>query len=79
MRGYNLCKSLGVKHSLRGLGDVTMEQETITELFSRKQALLAELRNYEGNAQLAGVGSIESAEAIAQQLQQQAGVIPVSF
>ncbi|XP_049846723.1 Bardet-Biedl syndrome 2 protein homolog isoform X2 [Schistocerca gregaria] len=70
VRGYKQAKMMGTRP------DVNVEQETVRELLSRKQALLTELRMYESNAQLSGIAHSDYAESIAQQLQQQAGVIP---
>ncbi|XP_046985484.1 Bardet-Biedl syndrome 2 protein homolog isoform X1 [Schistocerca americana] len=70
VRGYKQAKIMGTRP------DVNVEQETVRELLSRKQALLTELRMYESNAQLSGIAHSDYAESIAQQLQQQAGVIP---
>jgi len=54
-----------------------METDVIRDLFTKKQALLLELRNYEGNNQFSEI----SAEDMGQQLamaNQHVGIIPVS-
>ncbi|KAK7870413.1 hypothetical protein R5R35_003747 [Gryllus longicercus] len=75
VRGYNLTRQTGVRSAASGLIDVNVEQDTIRELFSKKQALLLELRNYEANSQFSGAGSEEVAEQFAQ-MNVQVGVIP---
>jgi len=54
-----------------------METDAIRDLFTKKQALLLELRNYEGNNQFSEI----SAGDVGQQLavaNQHIGIIPVS-
>ncbi|KAJ9598202.1 hypothetical protein L9F63_011122 [Diploptera punctata] len=74
VRGYNLSHQGNMRSSL-GAGSVHMETEAIRDLFTKKQALLLELRNYEGNSQFSDIG----AEEMGQQLaiaNQHVGIIP---
>ena len=58
-------------------GSVHMENEAIRDLFTKKQALLLELRNYEGNSQFSEIGAEEMGQHIAV-TNQHVGIIPVS-
>jgi uncharacterized membrane protein len=76
VRGYNLSRQTTVQSSIYG-GSVSKETDVIRDLFTKKQALLLELRNYEGNNQFSEI----SAEDVGQQLavaNQHVGIIPVS-
>jgi len=59
-------------------GSINTETDAIRDLFTKKQALLLELRNYEGNNQFSEI----SAGDVGQQLavaNQHVGIIPVSY
>jgi hypothetical protein len=55
-----------------------METEAIRDLFTKKQALLLELRNYEGNSQFSEIGAGEMKQEFAV-ANQHIGIIPVSY
>ncbi|XP_066996854.1 Bardet-Biedl syndrome 2 protein [Anabrus simplex] len=75
VRGYNLSRQSSVRSAAVGPADISIEQETIRELFSKKQALLLELRNYESNAQFSSSGASEMGEQFAQ-MNLEMGIIP---
>jgi len=77
VRGYNLSRQVNVRSGVVG-GSISLETDAIRDLFTKKQALLLELRNYEGNNQFSEI----SAGDVGQQLavaSQHVGIIPVSY
>ena len=77
VRGYNLSRQLTVRSSVSG-GSISTETDAVRDLFTKKQALLLELRNYEGNNQFSEIsaGDMEQQLAVANQ---HVGIIPVSY
>jgi hypothetical protein len=59
-------------------GAVNLETEAIRDLFTKKQNLLLELRNYEGNSQFSEIGAGDMGQQLAV-ANQHVGIIPVSF
>jgi hypothetical protein len=66
-----------VRSSVSG-GSISTETDAVRDLFTKKQALLLELRNYEGNNQFSEIsaGDMEQQLAVANQ---HVGIIPVSY
>lgn len=59
-------------------GSISMETDTIRDLFTKKQALLLELRNYEGNNQFSEISAGDMGQQLAM-ANQHVGIIPVSY
>jgi hypothetical protein len=76
VRGYNLSRQVNLRSDMSG-GSVNMETEAVRDLFTKKQALLLELRNYELNSQFSEVSVGEMGQQLAV-ANQYVGIIPVS-
>lgn len=77
VRGYNLLRQVNVQSHMSG-GTANVETEVIRDLFTKKQALLLELRNYEGNSQFSEICAGDMGQQLAL-ANQHVGIIPVSF
>jgi hypothetical protein len=55
-----------------------VETDAIRDLFTKKQALLLELRNYEGNNQFSEISAGDMGQQLAA-ANQHVGIIPVSY
>lgn len=77
VRGYNLSRQVTVRSSISG-GSISTETDAIRDLFTKKQALLLELRNYEGNNQFSEVSAGDMVQQLAM-VNQHVGIIPVSY
>jgi len=66
-----------VRSSISG-GSITTETDAIRDLFTKKQALLLELRNYEGNNQFSEISAGDMVQQLAV-ANQHVGIIPVSY
>ncbi|XP_069693259.1 BBSome complex member BBS2-like [Periplaneta americana] len=74
VRGYNLSRQVSMRPNIPA-GHVNIETEAIRDLFTKKQALLLELRNYEGNSQFSDIGAGELGQQFAA-ANQHMGIIP---
>jgi hypothetical protein len=77
VRGYSLSRQVNVRSDVPG-GSVNVEAEAVRDLFTKKQALLLELRNYELNSQFSEI-SVEDMEQQLSVPNQHIGIIPVSY
>lgn len=59
-------------------GSINTETDAIRDLFTKKQALLLELRNYEGNNQFSEISAGDMGQQLAV-ANQHVGIIPVSY
>ncbi|PNF42358.1 Bardet-Biedl syndrome 2 protein-like protein [Cryptotermes secundus] len=74
VRGYNLLRQVNVQSHMSG-GTANVETEVIRDLFTKKQALLLELRNYEGNSQFSEICAGDMGQQLAV-ANQHVGIIP---
>ncbi|GFG30618.1 hypothetical protein Cfor_05179 [Coptotermes formosanus] len=74
VRGYNLSRQVTMRSSISA-GSVTVETDAIRDLFTKKQALLLELRNYEGNNQFSEISAGDMGQQLAA-ANQHVGIIP---
>jgi hypothetical protein len=77
VRGYNLSRQVAMRSNIYG-GSVSMETDAIRDLFTKKQALLLELRNYEGNNQFSEIDAGDMGQQLAA-VNQHVGIIPVRY
>lgn len=77
VRGYNLSRQATVRSGIYG-GSISKETDAIRDLFTKKQALLLELRNYEGNNQFSELSAGDMGQQLAV-ANQHVGIIPVSY
>jgi hypothetical protein len=77
VRGYNLSRQVNVRSDVSGVS-VNVETEAVRDLFTKKQALLLELRNYELNSQFSEISVGEMGQQLAVS-NQHVGIIPVSY
>ena len=66
-----------MRSSISG-GSISTETDAIRDLFTKKQALLLELRNYEGNNQFSEISAGDMVQQLAM-VNQHVGIIPVSY